>query len=160
MTWLGLSAAGNVLGFLASFAIALAMYTLAYRVLTSVPLGWRDVLPGAAMAAAVLVALQALGAFIVDRWISKASALYGYFGVTLGMLLWISLLAQVTLFGAQLDAVRVRRLWPRSILDRSDPPLDRRPAIREPDHRPDAPVRRLALPHRFVHDAGRRTAIR
>ena len=126
VTWLGLSAAGNVLGFLASFAVAVAGYTLAYLVLTSVPLGWRDVLPGAALAAAVLVALQALGAVIVERWISEASALYGYFGVTLGMLLWISLLAQVTLFGAQLDAVRVRRLWPRSILDRSDHPLEPR----------------------------------
>ncbi len=127
VTLLGLSVAANVLGFLASFAVALAMFTLAYRVLTSVPLEWSDVLPGAALAAIALVALQAVGAVIIDRWIREASAVYGYFGVTLGMLLWISLIAQVTLFGAQLDAVRVRRLWPRSILDRSDRPLEPSP---------------------------------
>lgn len=117
----GLSVGGQAIGFVASYAFAFALYCLIYRVLTSVPLEWRDVIPGAVPAAAVLVALQALGAQIVDRWISNASVLYGYFGVTLGMLLWISLLAQVTLFGAQLNAVVKRRLWPRSILVRGEP---------------------------------------
>jgi len=125
---LGASAAGQVAGFIASYAFALALYVLVYRVLTDVSLTWRDVLPGAMLAAALLVVLQALGAQIVDRWISNASALYGYFGVTLGMLLWISLIAQLTLFGAQLNAVWKRHLWPRSILDRTDGPIDPAPA--------------------------------
>jgi uncharacterized BrkB/YihY/UPF0761 family membrane protein len=118
----GLSAGGQVIGFLASYAFAFMLYCLAYRVLTDVSLAWADVLPGAVLAAAALVALQVLGATILDRWISHASVVYGYFGVTLGMLLWISLLAQVTLFGAQLNAVLKRRLWPRSILDRRTEP--------------------------------------
>ncbi len=119
---LGLSVGGQVIGFVAAYAFAFVLYCLVYRVLTDVPLGWADVLPGAVLAAAALVVLQVVGARIVDRWISHASVLYGYFGVTLGMLLWISLLAQVTLFGAQLNAVLKRGLWPRSILDRRTEP--------------------------------------
>jgi membrane protein len=117
---LGLSVGGQVMGFVASYLFAFAVYVLVYRVLTGVDLAFRDVLPGAALAAGALVALQTVGALIIGRWIGNASALYGYLGVTLGMLLWISLLAQVTLLGAELNAVWKRRLWPRSILDRSD----------------------------------------
>jgi membrane protein len=120
---IGISAGGRAIGFVASVAIALALYLLTYRFLTDVKLRWLDVFPGAAIAAGTLVVLQAIGARLLDHWIRDASALYGYFGVTLGMLLWISLIAQVTLIGAQVNAVRMRHLWPRSIFDRRDDPL-------------------------------------
>jgi uncharacterized BrkB/YihY/UPF0761 family membrane protein len=120
---LGLSAGGRAIGFVASLAIALALYLLTYRFLTDAHLTWADVVPGATTSAVAFVALQAIGARLLDHWIRNASALYGYFGVTLGMLLWISLVAQVTLIGAQVNAVRTRHLWPRSILDRHDDPL-------------------------------------
>jgi membrane protein len=123
VTVIGISAGGRAIGFVASLAIALALYLLTYRFLTDARLTWADVLPGAAVSAVALVALQAIGARLLDHWIRNASALYGYFGVTLGMLLWISLIAQVTLIGAQVNAVRTRHLWPRSILDRRDDPL-------------------------------------
>jgi YihY family inner membrane protein len=106
-----------IVGIVATYAFTVILYLLAYRTLTSVSLRWTDVLPGAALAAVVWVGLQTVGAVLLDRWIGDASALYGSFGVALGMLVWISLIAQVTLFGAQLNVVRTRRLWPRSVLD-------------------------------------------
>ena len=119
----GLTVGSWLLGLVVSYVVALLLYLLAYRLLTSARLRWRDVAPGAALAAATWVGLQTLGVWLLDRWIGDSSALYGSFGVTLGMLLWISLIAQVTLFGAQLNAVRVRHLWPRSFLDRSGDPV-------------------------------------
>jgi len=40
----------------------------------------------------------------------------------LGLLAWLNLQAQLTLFAVEADVVRSRRLWPRSILQ---PPLTR-----------------------------------
>ena len=46
---------------------------------------------------------------------SRSSALYGTFGVVLGLLAWLYLQAELTLYAAEIDVVLVRRLWPRSI---------------------------------------------
>jgi uncharacterized BrkB/YihY/UPF0761 family membrane protein len=45
---------------------------------------------------------------------------YGFFAIVLGLLSWLYLSAEVTLYGAEVNVVRARRLWPRSILQ---PPL-------------------------------------
>ena len=46
--------------------------------------------------------------------------MYGFFGVVLGMISWLYLLSQLTLYAAEMNAVRSQRLWPRSIVQ---PPL-------------------------------------
>ena len=46
--------------------------------------------------------------------------MYGFFAVVLGLMSWLFLSAQVMLYGAEVNVVRARRLWPRSILQ---PPL-------------------------------------
>jgi hypothetical protein len=45
---------------------------------------------------------------------------YGFFAIALGLMSWLFLSAQVTLYAAEVNVVRARRLWPRSILQ---PPL-------------------------------------
>jgi hypothetical protein len=45
---------------------------------------------------------------------------YGIFGAVLGLLAWIYLGAQLTLYAAELNVVLKERLWPRSIVQ---PPL-------------------------------------
>jgi membrane protein len=44
----------------------------------------------------------------------------GFFGVILGLLAWLALHATVIVFAIEVDAVRARRLWPRST---TPPPL-------------------------------------
>ena len=44
----------------------------------------------------------------------------GFFAIVLGLMSWLFLSAQVILYGAEVNVVRARRLWPRSILQ---PPL-------------------------------------
>lgn len=96
-----------------SFAVALGIFVVTFRVLGpgSVPVG--DVVPGSALAAVGWVVLQVFGVVLVDRQLRHASALYGVFGLVIGLLSWLYLLAQVSTIGAELNAtVRDRRLAP------------------------------------------------
>ena len=49
-----------------------------------------------------------------------SDSLYGVFGTVLGLLAWIYLAVQVTVYSAEINVVLARRLWPRSIVQ---PPL-------------------------------------
>ena len=51
---------------------------------------------------------------------NHAQAVYGQFGLVLGLIGWLYLVAQLTLYAAELNVVRSRHLWPRSIVQ---PPL-------------------------------------
>jgi YihY family inner membrane protein len=110
----------RVVGFGASTLLNLAAFMLAYRVLTARDLSWGDVFPGAAFAAVVWGVLQAVGSFYLSHSLKHATAVYGFFGFVLGLLAWIYLGSQVTLYGAEINVVRVRRLWPRNLVQ---PPL-------------------------------------
>jgi uncharacterized BrkB/YihY/UPF0761 family membrane protein len=63
-----------------------------------------------------------LGAYLVDHQLRHASQIYGFFASVIGLLFWLSLAAQVTLYAAEANVVWARRLWPRSIVQ---PPLTR-----------------------------------
>ena len=66
--------------------------------------------------------LQWLGDWYVARQLSRASATYGTFALVIGLLSWLYLASTVTLLAAELNVVRARRLWPRSL---APPPLGR-----------------------------------
>jgi membrane protein len=100
--------------------VSVAVFAFAYRVLTVAHVSWREVLPGAVVAAIAWTALLMLGSWLVDRQIRHASQVYGFFAIVIGLLAWISLAAQVFLLAAEINVVRARRLWPRSLMA---PPL-------------------------------------
>ncbi len=66
--------------------------------------------------------LQHLGGFYIDHELKHTGPLYGIFALVSGLLAWLYLGAQLTIFAAEINVVRVRRLWPRSFF--SDPLLD------------------------------------
>jgi YihY family inner membrane protein len=109
----------------ASWAFAvlvnLGLFTLSYQLLTAKDLRWRDVAPGAALAAVAWTALQAVGGYYLTHEIRSASDVYGTFALVLALLVWISLGAQVTLFCAEFNVVWHRHLWPRSLVQ---PPIN------------------------------------
>jgi len=123
----GLSTSGGpaavmaVLGIAGSFLINLALFLVAYRVLTVRDLSWGDVFPGAAVAAVIWTALQSLGGYYVTHQLKNASNVYGTFALVIGLLVWLYLGAQVTLLAAEINVVQVNGLWPRSIMQK--PPL-------------------------------------
>jgi YihY family inner membrane protein len=119
--------AANAPGALASRSLALvggvavnvALFVALFRVLTP-EVGTRDLIPGAVVAGFGWSILQVLGTFLVSRTLRDASEVYGYFGSVLGLISWLFLTAQLTLYAAEINVVRARKLWPRSIVQ---PPL-------------------------------------
>jgi len=92
--------------------VTFALFVVTFRLLTVARIRWRDVVPGAAVAAVGWVVLQTFGAAILSRQLRDATALYGFFGIVIGLLWWMYLLAQVSMFGAELNVVLLRHLWP------------------------------------------------
>jgi YihY family inner membrane protein len=111
---------GAVLGVIASFVCNVTLFALAFRVLTSEDLSWRDVWPGAVVAGIAWTVLQAIGGYFVSHQLRSASQTYGTFATVIGLLAWLYLGAQMTFFAAEINVVRRRRLWPRAIVQ---PPL-------------------------------------
>jgi membrane protein len=111
-----------VAGVLVAFAFNLALFMTAFKTLTAIDLSWRDLLPGVVVAAVLWQALQALGGFYVNHELKRTGPLYGTFALVLGLLAWLYLGAQLTLFAAEINVVRMRKLWPRSLF--GDPVLD------------------------------------
>ena len=105
-----------------AFVFNLALFMIAFKLLTAVELSWRELLPGVIVAAVFWQLLQHLGGYYVDHELKQTGALYGVFALVLGLLAWLYLGAQLTIFAAEINVVRVRRLWPRSFF--SDPLLE------------------------------------
>ena len=106
---------GITLGLLGSGVLNLAMFAVAFRVLTSASVTWHDVLPGACVTSVAWTALLAAGGWIVEGRLASSSDVYGTFALVIGLLGWIYLGAQVTLLGAVINVVLANRLWPRSL---------------------------------------------
>jgi YihY family inner membrane protein len=106
-------------GILISLVLNLALFLLAFRVLTAEDVSWSDVWVGAAVGAVVWTVLQAFGGYYVGHQLGSASDTYGTFAVVIGLLAWIFIGAQATLLAAEINVVKARRLWPRAV----QPPL-------------------------------------
>ena len=111
---------------LLNVAIALA----GFRLLTPRSVPSRELLPGAVLAGLAWSVLQLIGGYLVSQRLQQTSEIYGLFAIVLGLLFWLSLGAQMTLYAAELNVVLARRLYPRSIIQ---PPLtdQDRQALRE-----------------------------
>ena len=106
----------KVLGFALSAVISVAIFTGAFQLLTAQDLHWRDVGIGGAIAGTGWTLLQAFGSRYVVHEVNHGSALYGVFGVVLGTLAWVYIVALTVMVSAEINVVRARRLWPRSLL--------------------------------------------
>lgn len=109
-------------GIVVAFVFNLALFMAAFKLLTAVDVSWRQLLPGVIVAAVCWQLLQHLGGFYVDHELKRTGPLYGVFALVLGLLAWLYLGAQLTIFAAEINVVRYHRLWPRSFF--SDPLLD------------------------------------
>jgi YihY family inner membrane protein len=95
------------------------MYLGGFRALTPKGVPTRKLLPGAITGGIGWTILQVLGTYLVHHFLHSDSV-YGVFGIVLGLLAWITLAVEVTVYSAEINVVLARRLWPRSIVQ---PPL-------------------------------------
>jgi membrane protein len=103
-----------IAGVLVAFVLNLALFMTAFKLLTAVDVGWRELLPGVVVATVFWQMLQHLGGYYIDHELKHTGPLYGVFALVLGLLAWLYLGAQLTMFAAEINVVRVRGLWPRS----------------------------------------------
>jgi YihY family inner membrane protein len=96
------------------------VFLLVFRVLTSKSVATRELVPGACVGGVAWTILQAVAGYLIGHDLRNASALYGVFGVVLGLIAWIYLGAEITVYSAEVNTVLARRLWPRGMVQ---PPL-------------------------------------
>jgi YihY family inner membrane protein len=144
-------------------AFNVGMYVGAFRVLTPKGVPTRGLLPGAVTGGILWTMLQVLGTWLVHHYL-HSDTVYGVFGTVLGLLAWIYIAVEITVYSAEINVVLARRLWPRAIVqpplteaDRSSMALqalqnqrrpeqhvtvtfdDREPGVAEPDLTPRTP---------------------
>ena len=97
-----------------------AMYLAVFRVLTPASVATGDLAVGAALGGVAYSVLLTAGTALVQHQLRHAQAVYGQFAFVIGLMSWLFLVAQISLYAAEVNVVRSRRLWPRSIVQ---PPL-------------------------------------
>jgi len=119
-TMSGLPVVGRMLPFAGTLLLNLALFLFAFKVLTSVTVPWRRLLPGAVLAGTSWSVLQVVGGYYVTHQLKGASQVYGTLALVIGLLSWLYLGAQLFLYAAELNVVLAKRMYPRSLFP---PPL-------------------------------------
>lgn len=102
--------------------VNMVLYVSAFRILTPPVVSTRDLVPGAAVAGLGFTLLITIGGGLVQHQLKNSSATYGQFGIVIGLVAFFFLLAKISLYGAELNPVLTRHLWPRSL--RSENPTE------------------------------------
>jgi len=116
----------RLVGSVIAIIVNAVVLTVSFRLLVQAKIGWRAYSPGGLVGGIALWGLQLVGATYVSKVIVGASDVYGAFAAMFGLLVWIALLAHVTLLASEINVVRAKRLWPRSLLGTASTAADRR----------------------------------
>lgn len=90
-------------------------YYAAFLVLTPPTVKDRKLLPGAIFGAIGFTALTTIGTGLVEHQLRGTTATYGAFAAVIGVVTYLLLLAKLSIYAAELNAVLARRLWPRAL---------------------------------------------
>lgn len=96
---------------LVGFIVGVLIFAGAYKFLPQLRRSWRDVLPGAMVAAFLFEVLKEVGSLYLERSGQHREATFGVFAISAGLLVACYLISQITLMAAQLnDVIMERRL--------------------------------------------------
>jgi len=105
-----------VLLVLAAVVLNAGIFLLVFRVSTAHQASTFDLLPGAITAALVWQTLQLFGTAYIGTVVKNASTAYGVFALVLGLLGWIYVAAIGVVLGSEINVVRAKKLYPRSLM--------------------------------------------
>jgi uncharacterized BrkB/YihY/UPF0761 family membrane protein len=100
-------------------------YGAAFRCLTPTR-SIRDQIPGVLLGAFTFTALITVGSGLVQHQLRHSSSTYGQFGAVIGLVGVLLLMAKLSLYGAELNPVLRRRLWPRALVSSNPTAADDR----------------------------------
>jgi YihY family inner membrane protein len=109
----------DFLAVLVAAAFNVGMYIGAFRVLTPKGVPTHNLIPGAITGGILYTVLQEVGVYLLHHYLHSDSA-YGVFATVLGLLAYIYLAVEITVYAAEINVVLARRLWPRAVVQ---PPL-------------------------------------
>jgi uncharacterized BrkB/YihY/UPF0761 family membrane protein len=98
-----------------------ALYFATFTLLTAKAVGPRGHLPGAILGGVAFTALITVGTGLVTHELKNANQTYGAFGAVIGIVAFLLLLAKLSLYAAELNAVLARNLYPRALPMSTEP---------------------------------------
>jgi uncharacterized BrkB/YihY/UPF0761 family membrane protein len=110
----------QALAALIGLAANVGLYIAGFRILTPKSVPTPLLVPGAVLAGVGWTILQYAGTLLVGHTLRHASQVYGFFGSVLGLISFLYLAAELAVYAAEVNVVRARHLYPRSI---APPPL-------------------------------------
>ena len=106
----------TVLATIVTLLFNIGLFWLAFRLAAAKTITWRDLRLGAIMGGIVWQILQLVGGYYIGHQLRHSTSLYGStFAIVLGLIAWLYLQAEATLYVAEANVVWVRKLWPRSL---------------------------------------------
>jgi membrane protein len=116
--------ASKIAAIILGLIVNLSLFAAAFRFLTSARVPMRSLWIGAMVAALFWEVLQLFGGLYINHVVRHASLTGEQFAFVIGLLVWLHLGAQVTLYAAEINVVVARKLWPRSLMGPPDAPAD------------------------------------
>jgi uncharacterized BrkB/YihY/UPF0761 family membrane protein len=101
-----------------------AFYWVAFAVLTPSKARPRQLVAGAVLGSVGFTLLITVAVGLIQHQLRHSTETYGQFGVVIGLVGFLFLLAKLSLYGAELNAVLARHLWPRSLVMEEPTPAD------------------------------------
>jgi uncharacterized BrkB/YihY/UPF0761 family membrane protein len=105
----------EILVLIGLLVINVGLYFATFTVLTAKVIGPRGLLPGAVLGAIAFTVLLTLGTGLMTHQLKNAQATYGAFGLVIGIVTLLLLLAKLSMYAAELNPVLSRRLYPRAL---------------------------------------------
>jgi YihY family inner membrane protein len=100
------------------------LFLATFRALTPRTVATRPLIPGAIVGSVGFSLLITVGSGLIQHQVRNSSATYGQFGIVIGLVGFLFLVAKITLYGVELNPVLHRRLWPRGIRNDNPTPAD------------------------------------
>jgi membrane protein len=102
---------GRPAGVAVALLISTALFTWTFTTLAGAPVGWREHLPGAVVAAAGSELLKLVGTIWLPRTVASSSGLYGTLGVVFALLAWFLLYGRLFTYTAVMNVVLHERRY-------------------------------------------------
>lgn len=95
----------RVQGWITNFALVFLIFALIYKLAPYIKVKWREVLPGALLAAVLFELVKAAFVLYLDR-IANFEAVYGSLASIIVTMMWLYLSALILIYGAEYSIVR------------------------------------------------------
>ncbi len=108
----------------AMILVNVVFYWVVFVVLTSAKERPRSFLPGALVGSVGFTLLITVAVGLIQHQLRHSTETYGQFGAVIGLVGFLFLVAKLSLYGAELNSVLTRCLWPRALPGGDPTPAD------------------------------------